>query len=641
MSLQIRVEQLLHGYDRGHRLLASSVRLPPRADRAALGLSDLSGRVGSARFQSYVTGYALPETPFYAFARTWLAEEMPRPGSVWTHTLLLDDEALQAIDDVRRVTQRFVRPAGDRDFDAYTRAIELELRASPARSVEIDGLLAEQLVASVYGSSVRPVVVRGEPTPAIEATLLGLWSQLWPTARRNVSFCSRAVTVRTVEGSPLTVQISPVASLSSPAGQPSDGDGSSGAGDHRVWASQLADDLKVIGTTRLRGFMREYVEPNAEPTAAVPVIRLLHEVDSHDAQRIAAALALDFPTSQSGRELKTALLGPNATSSVESDAEMLVAILENAQAFDARSLQISSRVARVLRSGGQHGSMLLKAISGAATTALGRTALQSLTPAAAEPHLGALTDEDFIALATLNPRLVSSPASWIDRDIDKLFDAVRSSELSDLDRRSVARGLVASTQEPPISVDQVWTVALTAAALESTQSLPPSWDNILRSGSIQALSEVKRPKAPQLRRLIRLLDPTDPQLVSLGPRPWAGLVAQGTDALAGDIAAASFLLTLGWLMPNGEQLVVASAPMVHDALARGPIDSASWQRLDRILPRAWWWETWDECKRLRRGLDDIGRDRSWEQAGRLAWALEEAEGGRRHKGRRQKPPKVG
>src|SRR5262249_10651964 len=90
----VRVDQALHGYEDGHRLLAGSRPLPRDAERTMLVLSDLSGSGSIDGFESYLTGYALPSAGAYALARTWVALEMPRPGCVWTHTLLLDLDVL-------------------------------------------------------------------------------------------------------------------------------------------------------------------------------------------------------------------------------------------------------------------------------------------------------------------------------------------------------------------------------------------------------------------------------------------------------------------------------------------------------------------------------------------------------------------
>ena len=106
----LRVAQALHGYRNGHDLLASSRRLSREGERALLELSDLSGSAARTRgFESYISGYPVPGEHLYAFARTWLADGGARPGSVWTHTLLLTPEQI-ALPNVENLAQWFRRP---------------------------------------------------------------------------------------------------------------------------------------------------------------------------------------------------------------------------------------------------------------------------------------------------------------------------------------------------------------------------------------------------------------------------------------------------------------------------------------------------------------------------------------------------
>src|SRR6266478_6408008 len=84
----ILLHQALHGYADGHRLLESSIPIPDDLKRLMLRMSDLSGTSMASGFQDYLTGYPLQSLDAYALARTWYAPEMPRPGCVWTHTLI-------------------------------------------------------------------------------------------------------------------------------------------------------------------------------------------------------------------------------------------------------------------------------------------------------------------------------------------------------------------------------------------------------------------------------------------------------------------------------------------------------------------------------------------------------------------------
>ena len=96
-SHRVPLQQTLHGYSEGHRLLASSIDLPTRDAKTVLMMSDASGPAATIGEEGYLTGYPLPESGHYALARTWAAPEMPRPGCVWTHTILIDFSDIPAL----------------------------------------------------------------------------------------------------------------------------------------------------------------------------------------------------------------------------------------------------------------------------------------------------------------------------------------------------------------------------------------------------------------------------------------------------------------------------------------------------------------------------------------------------------------
>ena len=59
--------------------------------------SDLASGTRLGENDSYLTGLPLPKSRRYAFFRTWAAPEMPRPGCVWSHVLLLDPRAIASL----------------------------------------------------------------------------------------------------------------------------------------------------------------------------------------------------------------------------------------------------------------------------------------------------------------------------------------------------------------------------------------------------------------------------------------------------------------------------------------------------------------------------------------------------------------
>src|SRR5438876_8310569 len=106
----IKFDQTLHGYANGHTLLQSSVRLSAEAERTMLSMSDMSGPGMRPGFESYLTAYDLPTERMYVVARTWYASEMPRPGCVWTHSLLMANDDVSKVSDAHSLLKLFRRP---------------------------------------------------------------------------------------------------------------------------------------------------------------------------------------------------------------------------------------------------------------------------------------------------------------------------------------------------------------------------------------------------------------------------------------------------------------------------------------------------------------------------------------------------
>ena len=86
---KICINQALHGYSNGHRLLCASIKLNDNDVKKMTILSDLSGNEFVNGFEKYYTGYKLCDGKI-VLACTWYANEMSRPGCVWTHSLIIE-----------------------------------------------------------------------------------------------------------------------------------------------------------------------------------------------------------------------------------------------------------------------------------------------------------------------------------------------------------------------------------------------------------------------------------------------------------------------------------------------------------------------------------------------------------------------
>ena len=312
------IQQALHGYHEGHRLLAASTTLPPKAEQTMAVLSDLSGHGFVRRFGEYLTGYGLPELGAYALAKTWYAPEMPRPGCVWTHTLLIPFGLLGNTQSLHKFVGLFKRPRVE-EYGAYGDPCGQRLLESwEYEPRSLAGVAAKfgEIIFKLYDAPMETVIVPTESPDRVEHIFLEVWSQQWPRLRRNFNFCTGAMSGRRIDekwfdllGVPTsraddvhrTIKKSVIAEI---AGEPLLKEGES-------WFNAAIYDIE--GTTKaLRKFLFEFgAEAENGRRDFVPMTQLylaLDERESQSAGRVLRPLRTVFPRGNMGTKLKGRLL---------------------------------------------------------------------------------------------------------------------------------------------------------------------------------------------------------------------------------------------------------------------------------------------------------------------------------------------
>lgn len=180
-------DHALFGYAEGHRQLASTVRLPSQDMYHLSAASDLASGVKLEPAKSYVTGLPLAESRRFALIRTWAAPEMPRPGCVWSHVLLLDESVMSAQADMSIFFSLFRDPREvGRSF--YSRPVTMDVAENaPAPLNTVRGDMIADIIGTYY--SHKPTFLAASAgAEAIEAAIAAVWSQQWPRLRMEFSF---------------------------------------------------------------------------------------------------------------------------------------------------------------------------------------------------------------------------------------------------------------------------------------------------------------------------------------------------------------------------------------------------------------------------------------------------------------------
>lgn len=615
----IAVHQALFGYEDGHRLLASSPSLNEEAASSLLPLTDLAPGVEASQGQDYWTGVPLVAQKQYALMHTWTAPEMPRPGCVWTHVLLVNFSDLARFVDMKVLARQTSRPKAGESFTAYSKAISVSAR----RSAPVDELRAIQrddalnLLRSVYApranGRVRAV------SRAADEIIFALWSQQWPELRRSFSFRSTTDTPNDALGANFHLQVS--SSVIVPDAQEE-------ASKAEPWEKLAIDDLESVEPTDFRRFLWRYgpdirrgrdrfrflagfyLSTRTERLADGP----LHASLTHVAQTL--------PDPSDGGILKRDLITcKHDSDSILPETDLLDTLTyfvdhESSKAFppptpqDCEALnrlwpthteEILSLAERAWENKADVRQPIVDALAKfvSSSTFLSltvarpnvRAALLAVNPAFLDsPELESVPQPDLSTLLDFIPARDSLLANAIVNRLLKADDAHVAAEMlrrfPDVTTRLVVEG-TGPVSQGQLGVANAW---LDALAVHPEYALNSAF---MTSGT----------DSTALARLARVMGHDTPEVLHVGPLPWATAMHSGLDHLEGyeRLAFLTFLLVATIENParGCEPLLERSFEPVHRALENSNLPWDAFRMLTRHLPTLSWWDNWDNCRRLR------------------------------------------
>jgi len=193
----MRVEQTIHGYREGHRLLASSGGANPDELDSLDRLSDLSGYLPAGlHYDHYFTGF--PCGRFYAFACTWPDVNASRSGTVLTHTLLAPLHECSTLPDLFALHDLHSFPR--EDLSLFTKCLDWDVPAMVELSPP--DAIRDSVAMLIFGQAQRPIVWIDDSEAVIP--LRWAWRLLWPKARTNWAFCTLALQPRSISKRPFS-----------------------------------------------------------------------------------------------------------------------------------------------------------------------------------------------------------------------------------------------------------------------------------------------------------------------------------------------------------------------------------------------------------------------------------------------------
>ena len=295
----LTIDQALYGYSDGHRQLAASTQLSSVDGYALATRSDLASNARLRPDTSYVGGFALKESGAFAFIKTWPAPEMPRPGCVWSHVLILPRKFLTGQVNLGVLTSLFRKPGPGAPLDEFTRKIEVRRLI---KSAGADRLEVEKIIAAYYaGQSLHYAELPGEK---FEAALLAVWSQQWPKLRQDFQFRMVFGSTATADEKGLIIRVASSAASTKPSGADLD---------PASWIAVAADDATSTTITPLRRFLWRYGKDVARPRTAFRPLVELHTAFAGNATQPPEVLLRTFANPLDAATLKRDALGVSPT----------------------------------------------------------------------------------------------------------------------------------------------------------------------------------------------------------------------------------------------------------------------------------------------------------------------------------------
>ena len=213
MPEQIKLQQALFGYRDGHNLLAASTALAPRVRQFLATITDSSGPESTKEFEGAFTGLPVPETDFYALFCTWPAAEMPRPGCVWSHVILIQLADLARIPDLTQLGKLCSRPSFPVDTARHEKPLTLDITSAEENGTgSPDQRRLHYLIRALYEHPEGGVVILDQESAHWANAVFKVWAQQWPRLRREFAFSTGSLGDRRLAGIPFDLQIAAISS---------------------------------------------------------------------------------------------------------------------------------------------------------------------------------------------------------------------------------------------------------------------------------------------------------------------------------------------------------------------------------------------------------------------------------------------
>jgi hypothetical protein len=569
------VDQLVFGYDQGHRILAGSRSLGRQALTRLLGATDASPADDN---DILVTGLPLPHEGLYALSATWTAPEITRPGAVWAHVLLADFEAIGQAQEPMSLRSLIRRPTPDTlaDYD-----VVLSWSDNRADFGTPPDEVLRLLVAAEYSAN-DSKVVRVDNLQWAEAAFGLIWRTQWPALRISFEFRTRDVARVATAGQALVatrrIQGKRPAARTAP----------------ERWADVLASSLVGGAPRQLPTFLRLFgPEETASTDAAVALTEIYQHIDRGDAVATARALEQRYPTKEAGLKLKADLFGQGDDLWHTPERDRVLAVVgSSVNAWPVETLNLSPRLTRLISSEGF--DPVVRALAESTPADIDNAVVESLVSRADPADVAALAASHLglvVRWLHAQPEIGDSNAPWRSMDAEQVHKVL----VTLAPARAATVVAVVRAGHGDVAIDAYGLDVVLHALADQTQ-LDLTRD-LIRQQTASAVDRVRDPQA-----LLAILA-VAPKIVDTSAARDA-LIQTRPDPNELWLRAAVAALSSS-RFEIGDVLEIVFGPL-HNAVTSDRLPRELWKQLGHVTP-----EAGDPALRLRRLLIEVARKQRW------------------------------
>jgi len=618
---RLAAHQTLHGYAEGHRLLAGSVSLSVKDMRTLLTMSDISGPGARIDQSGYLTGYPLAESGVYALARTWAAPEMPRPGCVWTHTVLIDFADLATLASLAELDVLFRRPELP-SYGNYTKPLGVG-NAQVARALTGDDLKwSRKLLSALYGKPAERVIAARPEEVDVDTAVLAVWGQQWPRLRRGFRFCTLVAADRSSEGNVFDLQLFHPTDRGSKTRFLKAVDANIVTGPEPSWIEEATSDLANPDVFGLRSFLHAAGSDIDFGRVAFGSLCRVHQclreiTASSNAFRTSIdVIAAELPPNQA-RSARMAVTKLGMLHADDFDSVAVDFILRHLGLVDMDTVRSGAvRLGRaiwkedparlVALSEKDDSSQVVAEITLAALS--GPEIMEGLERA---PALAALLvqcrqeipcETGFWAIHGID---IEEVFAVLGNDNDKagqVIGAIMAAGRIDLAGRCISRWGAHSVLEA--CVEQV----VSGGALSTTLT-PWMMDAACDSMAVAEILSSEKPLPREVLVMLARMIEADRVPNEIGEDPWGVAIRNATGQLPEDAQTffCAYLLcrALGNRSRTPGELARFGFEPTYRAAEYNALPEDAWRALELRLPRSMFWFDWDRCRRLRAAVVDL------------------------------------